>query len=171
MPYRLEIALKPELTDAEGEGIVRKAADYFSIALDSVRTIQIVTIDAELTPEQRQLIQHEIFTNPVTQQSSYQPLPIDFDWTIWIGFRPGVRDNPGSTAREAVEDLLRIKLKKGDAIYTSNRYCLCGSELTVVQAEQIAGELLANGIIQQWRVISSQEVESDRWYRYYSAQS
>lgn len=162
MPYRLEIALKPELMDAEGEGIVRKAADYFAIKMDSVRTIQIVTIDADLTPEQRQLIQQEIFTNPVTQKSSYLPLPIDFDWTIWIGFRPGVRDNPGSTAREAIEDLLGIQLKKNEAIYTSRRYCLRGSGLTPEQADRIAGELLANGIIQQWRIFSKQDWDPDQ---------
>lgn len=162
MPYRLEIALKPELMDAEGEGIVRKAADYFDIELDSVRTIQIVTINADLTPEQQQLIQQEIFTNPVTQTSSYQPLPIDFDWTIWIGFRPGVRDNPGSTAREAIEDLLGIRLKKNEAIYTSRRYCLRGSGLTPEQADRIAGELLANGIIQQWRIFLKQGWDPDQ---------
>jgi hypothetical protein len=46
-------------------------------------------------------IRTEIVTNPVTQVSSLQPLDVDFDWIIWVGFRPGVRDNPGATALEA----------------------------------------------------------------------
>ena len=36
MAFQLEIALKPELFDAEGQGICRKAKDYFGITVDSV---------------------------------------------------------------------------------------------------------------------------------------
>ena len=34
MPYRLEITLKADLFDAEGEGVRRKARDYFGIDLE-----------------------------------------------------------------------------------------------------------------------------------------
>ena len=152
MPHRLEITLKPGLFDPEGQGIRNKARNYFGIHLDSVRTIQVITIDAALTPDQLIKVQTEIFTNPVTQVSAFTPLDLDFDWTIWVGFRPGVRDNAGSTAVEALEDVLGIRLKPGEAIYTSKRYCIQSKDLTVVQADTLAGELLANDIIQQWRI-------------------
>ena len=157
MPYRLEIALRPELVDAEGDGIRRKANHYFGIEIDRVRSIQVVTIDANLSIDQLQTIQTDIFTNPVTQFSSYDPLDIEFDWTIWVGFRPGVRDNPGSTAVEAVEDLLHIKFGSDEAIYTSKRYCLKGKCLSFENINTIAGELLANDIIQQWRIFRAHE--------------
>jgi phosphoribosylformylglycinamidine synthase len=96
-------------------------------------------------------------TNPVTQVSSLQPLDVDFDWIIWVGFRPGVRDNPGATAVEAVEDLLRLQLQPGEAIYTSKRYCLKGSGIARQDVEKIAGELLANDIIQQWAVFDKSQ--------------
>jgi len=51
MPYRLEIALRPELFDAEGDGIRRKANHYFGIEIDRVRSIQVITIDANLSYE------------------------------------------------------------------------------------------------------------------------
>ena len=143
--------------DAEGEGVRRKAEDYFGLQLDSVRTISVVTLDCDLNAEQLQAVQAEIFTNPVTQISSYGPLPIDFDWTVWVGYRPGVRDNPGSTAVEAVEDLLQLKLAPGQAIYTSRRFCIKGRGLTAVDMEKIAAELLANDIIQQWKVFSARQ--------------
>ena len=152
MSQRIEITLKDALFDAEGESLRLKAKSYFGIEIDTVRAITVVTIDAELSDAQVDTIRSEIFTNPVTQVSSVAPLAVDFDWIIWIGFRPGVRDNPGATAVEAVEDLLRVKLKPGEAIYTSKRYCLKGSGLTRRDAEKIAGELLANDIIQQWAV-------------------
>ncbi len=153
MPYRLEIALKPELVDAEGEGIRRKASDYFAIAIARVRTVQILTIDAALSADQLGAIQTEIFTNPVTQNGSFDPLPIPFDWSIWVGYRPGVRDTPGSTAVEAIEDLLKIRFARGEAVFTSKRYCLEAEGLSFAAVDRIARELLANDIIQQWRII------------------
>jgi phosphoribosylformylglycinamidine synthase II len=160
-PARLEITLKPDLFDAEGAAICRKANDYFGLALKSVRTVSILTIDAYLSLNQLERIRTEIFTNPVTQISSYEPLAVDFDWGLWVGYRPGVRDNPGSTAQEAIEDLLRIQLKPHEAIYTSKRYCLKGDGLSFDDANRIAGELLANDLIQEWKVFSRQDWDAD----------
>src|SRR5210317_1763777 len=160
MPARLEIALKDHLIDAEGEGIRQKALDYFGIQLSRVRAIHILTIDAELNPDQLQQIQTEIFTNPVTQLSSFEPLRFPFDWTIWVGYRPGVRDNPGATAVEAIEDLLGFRLASGESVYTSRRYCIEGNGLVEADLNKIAGELLANDIIQQWKVIPAQDWNS-----------
>jgi phosphoribosylformylglycinamidine synthase len=154
MPARLEIALKDGLFDAEGEGIRRKAADYFRISLSRVRSVHILTIDADLNPEQLKQIQSDIFTNPVTQISSFEPLAVPFDWTIWVGYRPGVRDNAGATAVEAIEDLLGLTFADDAAVYTSRRYCIQGSGLAEDDLNQIAGELLANDIIQQWKIIA-----------------
>ena len=117
MPTRLEITLKSDLFDAEGEGIRQKAKNYFGIGLSQVRTIHVVTIDAPLSNEQLKKIQTEVFTNPVTQISSFKPLPVEFDWAIWVGYRPGVKDNPGSTAVEAMEDILGIKFGPNEAVY------------------------------------------------------
>ena len=155
MPHRLEITLKPHLADAEGDGIRQKARDYFGILVDQVRTVGVLTIDADLSPSDLKLVQAEIFTNPVTQLSSYDPLPIDGDWIIWVGYRPGVKDNAGSTAVEAIEDLLGVRFKKGETVYTSTRYCLKGRDLTAAAADKIAGALLANDIIQQWKVYAA----------------
>lgn len=156
MPYQLEIALKSDLFDAEGAGVRQKAKNYFGIELDQVRTINVVTIDADLSKTQLETIRSEIFTNPVTQISAYDPLRIPFDWSIWVGYRPGVRDNPGSTAVEAIEDVLGITLGPGEAVYTSKRYCLKGQGLTAQDADTIAGELLANDIIQQWKIYAAE---------------
>ena len=157
MAHRLEIALKKNLVDAEGQGICQKAKNYFGIEMHSVRTIHVITIDAELSDEQLNAVQTDIFTNPVTQISSYQPLDIEFDWTIWVGFRPGVRDNPASTAVEAIEDLLAIRFDAGRLVYTSKRYCLKGERLTAEDLDKIAGELLANNIIEQWKIFSARQ--------------
>ncbi|MBS3809053.1 MAG: phosphoribosylformylglycinamidine synthase [Desulfobacterales bacterium] len=161
MADRLEIALKPKLFDAEGAGIKNKASDYFGICPDSIRVIRIVTIDADLTPDQLETVRTEIFTNPVTQISDFRPLDFAFDWCIWVGYRPGVKDNAGHTAVEAIEDVLGIRFGPGQGVYTSRRFCIRGGDLSRHDAETIAKELLANDIIQQVRVYCADEWDTD----------
>jgi phosphoribosylformylglycinamidine synthase II len=153
MPARLEIRLRPELVDAEGMSISRKASAYFGIMVPDTRVIRALTIDADLDADQLERIRTEIFTNPVTELSSFSPMAGRFDWIIWVGLRPGVRDPAGSTAVEAIEDLLGVKFKPGEAVYTSTMYEMRG-ELRKDEVEIIAREILANDIIQQWSVIN-----------------
>jgi phosphoribosylformylglycinamidine synthase II len=156
MVSRLEIRLKPELLDADGASVKRKARDYFGIELENIRVIRVLTIDATLDPHQLESARTRIFTNPVTEESSFSPLARDFDWLIWIGYRPGVRDTQGSTAVEAIEDLLKVTFKSHEAVYTSKLYCITGDP-SKDQVEQIAREILANDIIQQWKIYSKSQ--------------
>lgn len=156
MVSRLEIRLKPALTDAEGEKIRRKARAYFGYDVGDVRAIRVLTCTADLSPDALERLRTEIFTNPVTEESAFTPIARGFDWLIWVGFRPGVRDTAGSTAVEAIEDLLGIRFSEGEAVYTSTLYELRGN-LSAEEVDRIAEGLLANGIIQQWRVYAKRE--------------
>jgi phosphoribosylformylglycinamidine synthase len=162
MAHRLEITLKKDLFDPEGEGVRRKAAAYFGLRIDRVRTVQVLTIDAPLTEAQLEHIRTEVFTNPVIQVSSFAPLPEPFDWVVWVGFRPGVRDNPGATAAEAIADSLGVRLPPDAAAYTSRRYCIQAPNLDRADVDRIAGELLANDIIQQWRIFAPGDWDPQR---------
>ncbi len=160
MAARLEIRLKKSMFDAEGAGIRKKAGEYFSVELTDVRVIRVLIIDADLTVEQLDKIRTEIFTNPVTEESSFSPLSSDFDWVIWVGLRPGVRDTQGSTAREAIEDLLGVRFSPDEAVYTSRLYEIRGA-VPREAIDKIAEELLANGIIQQWKIFSAEEWDKE----------
>ncbi len=170
MRKRLEIALKPSLLDAEGEHIRRKVQNYFgwhvpdlarrgaasSHSVSPIRIIHVITFDADLTDEEFESVRREVFTNPVTQISSFSPLTnsatVPFQWVLWVGFRPGVRDTAGSVAQEAVAHYLGRPLK-GSA-YTSRLIEFRSGDLERWQIETIARELLANELIQQWKAIS-----------------
>ncbi len=158
----IEIALKPDLFDAEAASLKKKALDYFNIRLTDVRTVNLVTLEVDFTGDELGVIKDEILTNPVTQISSLKPLDLAFDWCIWIGLRPGVRDNPASTAVEAVEDLLNRRFGPQDGVYTSKRYAVKGDQLTREEIETLARELLSNPIIQQWKVFSRAEWDNEQ---------
>ncbi len=157
MPHRLEIALKPLLFDPLGASVSAKARDYFGLEMETVRAIHVLTIDREFTAEELERLRTEIFTNPVTQISSFEPLAEDFDWLIWVGYKPGVRDNPGATAKEAVSDLLGVEFGPGEAIYSSHIYVIKGPGLKRQYLELVAREMLANDLIQRWRIIEKPE--------------
>jgi len=160
MASRLEIRLKKDLPDPEGNKIKQKAKDYFGFSVTDVRVIKVLTFDVQFDDRQFEDIRTEIFTNPVTEKSSFSPMAKDFDWLIWIGFRPGVRDTGGSTAIEAIEDFLKIRLNKNDAVYTSKIYEVRGG-LDRNDATKIAKKILSNDIIQQYKVYSKDEWNTD----------
>ena len=74
MISRLEIRLKESLLDAEGANIKRKAKEYFGFGVEDIRVIRILTIDADLDKYQLEMIRTRIFTNPVTEESSFSPM-------------------------------------------------------------------------------------------------
>ncbi len=159
MAARLEIALKKHLFDPEGASLCRKVHDYFGWHVEQVRVIHVLTFDTDLSREELELIREELFTNPVSQESSYHTLAEDFHWAIWVGLRPGVRDTAGSVAIEAICDLLERVPSPRNAVYTSRLYLLKGHSLQRDQVETVARELLANDIIQQWRIFSSSQLD------------
>jgi phosphoribosylformylglycinamidine synthase II len=157
MAVRLEIGWRPDLTDAEGEAVRRQAREYFGLEPEAVRVLRVLMLDVELPPETLEAIRTDIFTNPTTQISSFQPLARDFHWAIWVGFKPGVRDTAGAVARDAIAAYLGRPLAAGAAVYTSKLFLFTGANLTKDHMVQIARELLANDMIQEFRIFSRQE--------------
>ena len=152
MTYRVEIGLKPNIRDARGGKFQRRIINDLNISVDSLNTVDVYTVDADLTMEEIEKAATGPFLDPVIQEFSIgKPLRHDFDWAIEVGYKPGVTDNVGRTAREAVEILLQRKFKPGEGVYTSVLYLIKG-KLTQGQAEGIATGVLANTLIQRFEV-------------------
>jgi len=157
MAVRLEIGWHPELVDAEGQALCRQAQEYFGFAIAAARVLRVLTLEVDLTPAELESLRREVFTHPLTQVSSFTPLARDFDWAVWVGFRPGVRDTAGAVALEAIAAFLGRPLPSGAAVYTSKLYLLQGAPLSRGQVERLARELLANDLIQEFRLFSKEE--------------
>ncbi|HEX2277180.1 MAG TPA: phosphoribosylformylglycinamidine synthase subunit PurS [Candidatus Tectomicrobia bacterium] len=157
MPVRLEVTFKPDYRDPLGESVRRGIIEDLGLNVEKVRTVEVYTIDAELTPQEVERVRYELFTDPVIQESSATGrLARDFSWVVEVGFRPGVTDNVGKTAREGIEEVLGRRLAPAEAVYTSRQYLLTG-RLTRDEAERIAGDLLANSLIQRWEIRSIED--------------
>ncbi len=152
MTYRVEIGLKAGIRDARGERIRRRITDDLKIPVESVVTIDGYTFDAALSKEEVEKIASGPFLDPIIQEFSLgKPMPHDFDWAIEVGYKPGVTDNVGRTAREAIELFLQRKFEPHEAVYTSVLYLIKG-KLAQEQAERIATGLLANTLIQRFTI-------------------
>lgn len=89
--------------------------------------------------------------NPLIQEFKIDEATHErFDFAIEIGFLPGVTDNVGSTAKQTIEDFLKIHFKSGEAVYTSQLLLIKGN-LSLDSAKKLAATL-SNSLIQHSRI-------------------
>ncbi len=162
MVWRIEVGLKQGVRDARGERVKREIREHLGIALESVRTLDVYTVDGALTEAQILAAARGPFSDPVIQETAVNsPLASDFDMLIEVGFRPGVTDNVGRTAREAIQYLTGRPFAAGEGVYTSVQYLLKG-KLDEQAAERIASGLLGNGLIQRWTIVPAASFDRQR---------
>ena len=103
MADRIEVGFKEGIRDALGEKTKKRIIDNLALPVEKVATIEVYTIAGELTAAELQEAAAGPLSDPVIQEFSInKPLAKNFDWLIEVGFRPGVTDNVGKTAREAI---------------------------------------------------------------------
>ena len=162
MAWRIVVGLKDNVRDARGERVKREIQEHLGVALRSVRTMDVYTVDAELTAQEVAAAAAGPFSDPVIQDYAInQPLAHDFDVLIEVGFRPGVTDNSGRTAREAIQYITGRPFAASEAVYTSVQYLLNGA-VDVAVAERIVSGFLANGLIQRWSIVPANEFDRER---------
>jgi len=162
MPHRIEVTFKEELRDPLGEKTAVRIRNDLGLTVQSVRTIDCYTIDAPLEKTQLELVAKDAYTDPITQHWSVdRPLAQAFDWVIEVGFLPGVTDNVGRTAREALEACLTTRLQEEEKVYTSHQYLIQG-DLSRAEVGQIATQLLGNPLINRFEIRSQEEWDSEK---------
>ena len=162
MAWRILAGLKDGVRDARGERVRREIREHLGIDLTSVRTIDIYTVDAQLSDEEIRSAANGPFCDPVIQEVAVnRPLARNFDILIEVGYRPGVTDNVGRTAKEAIQYLTGRAFADGEGVYTSVQYLLKGN-VDAAAAERIAAGFLANGLIQRWTIVSAAEFDFNR---------
>ena len=132
MASRIEVGFKKGIKDALGDSTRKRIVEDLHINVENVRTLDVYTIDADISNEQINILGEELFADPVIQVYSHKPLAKDFSWLIEVGFKPGVTDNVGATAKKASEDILKTTIK---GVYFSRQYLING-KITKEDAER-----------------------------------
>ncbi|NCD25335.1 MAG: phosphoribosylformylglycinamidine synthase [Deltaproteobacteria bacterium] len=159
MPIRVEVALRQAVTDTQGNKTAHKIHNELGLNVNRVRIIRVYTVDGLTEAQIAQAIEAGALHDPVLHTAQTTPAARDFDWIIEVGFRPGVTDNEGRTAKETLRTVL------GDAgmdiaVYTSTQY-LITAELGREQVGHIAKDLLANELIQRFEIKSAADWASN----------
>ncbi len=169
MAHRIEVCLKTNLKDALGQKTLKRAKEDLNLPVQDIRTYKVYLVEMELSESQLEDIARGPFSDPVIQQFSIDT-PIaakiaketnqQWQWVIEVGFRPGVTDNEGKTAKEAIELLIGRRLRQDEGVYTSTGYLIMGG-LNEAQAHCLATDLLANDLIQRTTIAPFERLEED----------
>ncbi len=150
MPIRVEVALRETVTDTQGNKTAHKIKSELGLSVDQVRIIRIYTIEGLNAAQVDAAIAAGALHDPVLHTAQTGPAATGFDWIIEVGFRPGVTDNEGRTAKETLRTVLGDR-KADISVYTSTQY-LIRARLDRHQVEHIARDLLANELIQRFQI-------------------
>ncbi len=155
MPYtnRLVVATQAHMRDVRGVALQRTLDEDLHLHVDEVRTAAVYTIHAPRLPADLEEARWHLFTDAVVQESFWsQRPPMACDWIVQVGLLPGVTDNVGRTAAQALADVYATPLQ--GEVYTSSLYLLRGA-LARHEVERVVGDMLANPLIQQWRITAA----------------
>ena len=160
MADRIEVGFKEGIRDALGEKTKKRIIDNLALPVEKIATVEVYTIAGELSAGELQAAAKGPLSDPIIQEFSInRPLAKNFDWLIEVGFRPGVTDNVGKTAREAITLLLGENTgERKIAVYTSRQYLING-KISKTDAGKIAAGLLANDLIERHQVIAASDFD------------
>lgn len=160
MADRIEVGFKKGVRDALGEKTKKRIIDNLGLQISNVATVEVYTIAGDLTAGELREAAAGPLSDPVIQDYAInRPLASGFDWLIEVGFRPGVTDNVGKTAREAITLMLGENLgERKISVYTSRQYLVSGS-ISKADTENIASGLLANDLIERHQVVGRTEFD------------
>lgn len=163
MLYRIEAGLHPHLDDTVGRKTATHIAKALNISVGHIRQNRVFTVAGLHQAEVDRLVKEAIWHDPVLQTASLAPLPMlaeqPFDFVLEVGFRPGVTDNEGRTARDTAALVLN-KERRSLAVYTAIQYRIAsqaGAPLDRATVEKIARDLLCNELIQRFQIKSAAE--------------
>lgn len=161
MIARIEISPLEKWGDPRGRSLLKNIQTHLKLKAEKVLTRDVYTICANLTSKEIKKVAEE-FTNPVLQNSVVGDSGSHgCNWLICIGFLPGVTDNVGRTARDAIGDIIGRKLQDDEFVFSSVEYLIYSNSLTRNDVANISSKLLANPLIESTLILSAKELSKN----------
>ncbi len=161
MAHRIEVSYREETKDIQAEKLKKRIKTDFGINIEEVHVVDVYTIDTELDERTLGILQRDAFVDPVIQKSiSCGYTLFDTHWVVEIGFKPGVTDNAGRTAKEVIEAVTGTPFRNGEAVYTSKMYFFAGA-IAEADLVRITEGMLANTLINRYRYKTIEQYKRD----------
>ncbi len=146
--HRIEVGLKQDLRDNHAQRILKKLKRDLSLHLENLHYLRVYLVEGDFTEDLLKVFAESALTDPVIETYALdEPLSkrlgFIFDWALEIGLRPGVTDNEGKTAEEALSYILERPLDaEKEGVYFARLLLLKGA-LSQRRCGKIARDLLA----------------------------
>jgi len=158
MNYRIEISPLEKWSDPRGDATKAKIGTLLGLDVEKVKSKDVYTLSANISQAEAEKIAVEL-TNPVLQRGVVGESAVDgCDWLVSVGFRPGVTDNVGRSAHEAMGDIIGRDLSDDEHVFSSTEYLFYDSKLSKKDVEHIAKDQLANVLIETIAIFSKEEL-------------
>ncbi len=162
--HRIEVSLKPHLPDARGLGLAKDIHDLGITTVSGVHVVDICWLDADLAPDNLDLVCRRLLADAVTQEYRYFTAATDIEGnkrrevnksahTIEVAYNAGVTDPVEETVMKALRDL---GIENVRAVKTAKQYIIEG-HLDEDQLEVISSRLLVNPIVQH--IVRQEQLE------------
>lgn len=149
MLRRIEAGLREGVVDTQGIKTANKIREALGFDVKEVRQVKVFTVDG-LTEEQLATVVREAaLHDPVLQDAALSPVSSQADWVLEVGFRPGVTDNEGRTARETIAIVLELEDRESVSVYVADQYHIYG-DFSEDAIASIGRDVLANELIQRF---------------------
>ncbi|MFN3920947.1 MAG: AIR synthase-related protein [Caldimicrobium sp.] len=167
---RIEVTLKPGIRDNHSTKILKKIKRDLNLTLQDLKFVRVYLVEGNFSEEIISLFAQSALCDPVIEVYSvdeplWRKFQLTFDWALEIGFRPGVTDNEGKVAEEALSYLLERPLEPTtEGVYFAKLLLITGN-ISRESVEKIAKDLLANELIERWFILSKEEAQN-QWFSY-----
>ncbi len=149
--HRIEVSLRSHLPDARGLGLVRGIADLGITTVLSVRVVDVYWLEADLPPDELDIICRHLLADPVTQEyraftttAQAEEETGQATHTVEVAYNAGVTDPVEESVFKAIRDLGIAGVR---AVKTARRYLIEG-RLDEPELDIICRRLLVNPIVQ-----------------------
>lgn len=152
MHYHIEVGYKDGILDAHGESVHKDISDLGVHSVNKVKSLQTYSLETNLPLSDMQILSERLLIDPITQQYTINtPLKPQGQkhFIIEVSFKKGVTDAVADTVVTGMKDLGLPN--DGVTVHTGTKYILFG-HLSKQQAETIAAKLLANTIVQDYKI-------------------
>ena len=162
MLRRMEVRLRPQVTDSVGQNVARTIINALNLPVGELAVRRVFTVSGLDDECLARACNSGILHDPVLQEASLEVASTSADWILEVSFRPGVTDNEGRTARDTLALAFAIAERRSLAVYTATQYHITAAAehcLTRDDIARIAKDLLANELIQRFHIKSGAEWE------------
>lgn len=148
--YRIEVWYRKGVFDPGSQGLCGDILDLGIKGIARAEIGSIFLIKGTLSPANLQKVARELLVDPVTQDfyAGKRALPRGAV-SVEVWFKDGVTDTVGETARKGMADL---GIAGEFSVSTAKRYLLYGKNISKKKTEAIATRLLANEVIQTYKI-------------------